>query len=160
VQETPPQDLPEPLESELEQLLQELRVALPGVQILFAFLLTVPFANRFEQVTPLQEDAYLATLIATFAASVCLIAPTSYHRLRWRRHTEPERMVVTANVLALVGLAFLAVALTSAVLFVTDFLFGRGTSVTVTALCGVLLLGLWYALPLSRFLAKREQPPQ
>jgi hypothetical protein len=153
--EQTPQDLPEPLESELEQLLQELRVALPGVQILFAFLLTVPFANRFDRVTPLQEDAYLATLIAMFAASACLIAPTSYHRLRFRRHTDPERMVLTANVLAIAGLALLAVALTSAVLFVTDFLFGHGTSVAVTTSCGVLLFGLWYALPLSRFLAQR-----
>jgi hypothetical protein len=152
----PAPDLPEgTLESEFERLLEELRVALPGVQILFAFLLTVPFASRFEKVTLLQKDAYLATLIATFAASACLIAPTSYHRLRFRRHSDPERMVLTANVLAIVGLAFLAVALTSAVLFVTDFLFGRTTSVAVTALCGLLLLGLWYALPLSRFLAKR-----
>jgi hypothetical protein len=149
-------DLPEgTLESELEHLLEELRIALPGVQILFAFLLTVPFASRFDRVSPLQEDAYLATLLATFAASACLIAPTSYHRLRFRRHSDPERMVLTANVLALAGLAFLAVALTSAVLFVTDFLFGHTTSATVTSLCGLLLLGLWYALPLSRFLAKR-----
>src|SRR5918995_171995 len=154
--EEPAQDLPEgTLESEFERLLEELRIALPGVQILFAFLLTVPFAGRFEDVTSLQKDAYLATLIATFTASACLIAPTSYHRLRFRRHTDPERMVLTANVLAIVGLAFLAVALTSAVLFVTDFLFGRTTSVTVTAICGLLVLGLWYALPLSRFLATR-----
>jgi hypothetical protein len=154
--EEPASDLPEgKLETELEHLLEELRIALPGVQILFAFLLTVPFASRFEGVSPLQEDAYLATLIATFAASACFIAPTSYHRLRFRRHSDPERMVLTANVLALAGLACLAIALTSAVLFVTDFLFGRATSVALTTAGGVLLLGLWYALPLSRFLAKR-----
>jgi membrane-bound acyltransferase YfiQ involved in biofilm formation len=145
----------EQLERELEHLLQELRVALPGVQILFAFLLTVPFANRFEEVTPFQEDAYLATLIATFAASVCLIAPTSYHRLRFRRHTDPERMLYTANLLVIVGLACLAVALTSAILFVTDFLFGRTTAVAITTAGGLLLLWLWYAIPLSRYLAER-----
>ena len=145
----------EQLESELEHLLQELRVALPGVQILFAFLLTVPFANRFEQVTPFQEDAYLATLIATFAASVCLIAPTSYHRLRFRRHSNPERMLSTANLLVIVGMAFLAVALSSAILFVTDFVFGRTTAVALTTAGGLLLLGLWYAIPLSRYLAER-----
>ena len=143
------------LESELEHLLEELRIALPGVQILFAFLLTVPFAARFEDVTPFQEDAYLATLAATFVASACLIAPTSYHRLRFRRHSDPERMVLTANVLALAGLACLALALTSALLFVTDFLFGRTTAVALTTAGGLVLLGLWYALPLSRFLAKR-----
>jgi membrane-bound acyltransferase YfiQ involved in biofilm formation len=145
----------EQLERELEHLLQELRVALPGVQILFAFLLTVPFANRFEEVTPFQEDAYLATLIATFAASVCLIAPTSYHRLRFRRHSDPERMLYTANLLVIVGLACLAVALTSAILFVTDCLFGRTTAVAITTAGGLLLLWLWYAIPLSRYLAER-----
>jgi len=151
-----PRDLDDDaLQTELEHLLQELRVALPGVQILFAFLLTVPFANRFEDVTPFQEDAYLATLIATFAASICLIAPTSYHRLRFRRHTDPERMLNTANILVIVGLAFLAVALTSAILFVTDFLFGRTTAVALTTAGGLLLLGLWYAIPLSRYLAER-----
>jgi hypothetical protein len=151
-----PQDLSDrSLETELEHLLQELRVALPGVQILFAFLLTVPFANRFDEVTPFQEDAYLATLAATFAASACLIAPTSYHRLRFRRHTDPERMLYTANLLVIAGLACLAVALTSALLFVTDFLFGRPTAVALTTAGGLLLLGLWYAIPLSRFLSER-----
>jgi amino acid transporter len=145
----------EGLESELEQLLQELRVALPGVQILFAFLLTVPFANRFEQVTPFQEDAYLATLVATFAASVCFIAPTSYHRLRYRKHSDPERMLRTANILVIAGLGCLAVALTAALLFVTDFVFGRTTAVALTTAGGLLLLGLWYAIPLSRYLAER-----
>jgi amino acid transporter len=145
----------EGLESELEQLLQELRVALPGVQILFAFLLTVPFANRFEQVTPFQEDAYLATLVATFAASVCFVAPTSYHRLRYRKHSDPERMLRTANILVIAGLGCLAVALTAALLFVTDFVFGRTTAVALTTAGGLLLLGLWYAVPLSRYLAER-----
>ena len=152
-----PADLPdEQLETELEQLLQELRVAQPGVQILFAFLLTVPFANRFESVTPFQEDAYLATLLATFAASVCFIAPTSYHRLRYRRHSDPERMLRTANVLVIVGLGCLAIALTGALLFVTDFLFGRATAVALTTAGGLLLLGLWYAIPLSRYLGERR----
>lgn len=150
-----PQDLPGRLESELERLLEELRIAPPGVQILFAFLLTVPFANRFEEVTPFQEDAYLATFVATFAASVCFIAPTSYHRLRFRRHSDPERMVQTANLLVIVGLACLAIALTSALLFVTDFLFGRETAVALTTAGGLLLLGLWYAIPLSRYLSER-----
>jgi hypothetical protein len=150
-----PQDLPGRLESELERLLEELRIAPPGVQILFAFLLTVPFANRFEEVTPFQEDAYLATFVATFAASVCFIAPTSYHRLRFRRHSDSERMVQTANLLVIVGLACLAIALTSALLFVTDFLFGRETAVALTTAGGLLLLGLWYAIPLSRYLSER-----
>jgi amino acid transporter len=146
-------DLPDDeLESEFERLLEELRVALPGVQILFAFLLTVPFTNRFEQVTEFQRDAYAATLVATFAASAFLIAPTSYHRLRFRRHSDPEKMVRTANLFAIAGLAFLAVALTAGLLFVTDVVFSRVASTAITAVGGVLLLTLWYAVPLRRFL--------
>src|SRR3954462_3393140 len=112
-----PRDLDDDeLRTELEHLLQELRVALPGVQILFAFLLTVPFANRFEHGTPFQEGADLATLIATLAAPACLTGPPSYHRLRFRRHTDPERMPNAANLLVIVGPACLALALTSAIL--------------------------------------------
>jgi hypothetical protein len=147
------EDLPdEQLESELERLLEELRIALPGVQILFAFLLAVPFANGFEDVTPRQTGAFFISFVAALAASIFLIAPTSYHRIRFRKHDDPERMVRTANVFALVGLAFLAVALTAAAFLVTDFVFGLGASIAVTSLTGALLLGVWYAIPLSRYL--------
>lgn len=101
------EDLPdERLERELERLLEELRIALPGVQILFAFLFAVPFASRFEDVTPFQTKAYFVSFLTALAASVFLIAPTSYHRIRFRRHDDPERMVRNANVFAIVGLAF------------------------------------------------------
>lgn len=147
------EDLPDDrLERELERLLEELRVALPGVQILFAFLLAVPFASRFETVTPVQTKVYFVTFVAALAASIFLIAPTSYHRIRFRRHDDPERMIRNANVFALTGLAFLAVALTAATFFITDFVFSRPASIAVTAVAGTLLLAVWYAIPLSRFL--------
>ena len=147
------EDLPDAeLESELERLLEELRIALPGVQILFAFLLAVPFASRFEDVTPLQTRVFFVSFVAALAASIFLIAPTSYHRIRFRKHDDPERMVRSANVFALIGLAFLAIALTAATFFVTDFVFSLGASVAVTSVMGLLLLGVWYAIPLSRFL--------
>jgi hypothetical protein len=142
----------ERLERELERLLEELRVALPGVQILFAFLLAVPFAARFEDVTSLQTKVYFVSFVAALAASVFLIAPTSYHRIRFRRHDDPERMVRSANVFALIGLALLAVALTAATFFITDFVFTRAASIAVTSVAAVLLLAVWYAIPLSRFL--------
>ncbi len=142
----------ERLERELERLLEEIRVALPGVQILFAFLLAVPFASRFEDVTPLQTKVYFVTFVAALAASVFLIAPTSYHRLRFRRHDDPERMIRNANAFALAGLAFLAVALTAATFFITDFVFSRPASIAVTAVAGALVLTVWYAIPLSRYL--------
>lgn len=132
-----------------------MRIALPGVQILFAFLLTVPFAGRFEDVSAFQKDAYAAALAATFAASVCLIAPTSYHRLRFRHHTDPERLVLSGNALAIAGLAFLAVALTSALLLVTDSLFARATAISFTAVGGGFLLTLWYGVALRRYLQDR-----
>ena len=142
----------ERLERELERLLEEVRVALPGVQILFAFLLAVPFANRFQDVTGTQTGVYFVSFVAALAASIFLIAPTSYHRIRFRKHDDHERMVRTANVFALIGLAFLAIALTAATFLVTDFVFSAPAAVAVTAAVGALLLGVWYAIPLSRFL--------
>ena len=142
----------ERLERDLERLLEELRVALPGVQLLFGFLLAVPFANRFDQVTALQTRVYFVSFVAALAASVFLIAPTSYHRIRFRRHDDPERMIRSANRFALIGLAFLAVSLTAATFLITDFVFSGPAAVAVTAVAGGLLFAVWYAIPLSRFL--------
>jgi hypothetical protein len=147
------EDLPnERLERELERLLEELRIALPGVQILFAFLLAVPFANRFADITAAQARMYFVSFVAALAASIFLIAPTSYHRIRFRRHDDPERMIRSANAFALIGLAFLAVALTAATFLVTDFVFSLSAAIAVTSVSGALLLTVWYAIPLSRFL--------
>src|SRR5213595_3851650 len=87
---------------ELIELLNELRVALPGVQVLFAFLLAVPFANGWTRVTDLQRDVFFVAFLATAAASILLIAPSSYHRLRWREG-DKEHMLVTSNRLAIAG---------------------------------------------------------
>jgi hypothetical protein len=92
------------------ELLNELRIALPGVQILFAFLLTVPFSVRFEKLTGFQRDVYYATLIATALSTACLIAPSAAHRLRFHQG-ERTWIVESANELMIAGLAFLALAL-------------------------------------------------
>src|SRR5688500_11806948 len=93
---------------ELSELLQELRVALPGIQVLFAFLLTVPVSQGFVGVTRLQTNVYFISFLCTAAATAFLIAPTTYHRLRWRENDE-EHMLVTSNRFAIVGTAFLAI---------------------------------------------------
>lgn len=139
----------ERLNRELEQLLHELRVAMPGVQVLFAFLLTVPFQQRFAQVTDFQRHVYFATLLAAAAASALLIAPTAYHRLVFRAREKPK-LVLIASQLTIAGLACLAGAMIGAVLLVTDLLF-RKTTVTVTvAATAALFIGLWFVLGLVR----------
>ncbi|MDQ4064545.1 MAG: DUF6328 family protein [Actinomycetota bacterium] len=134
---------------ELIELLNELRVALPGVQVLFAFLLAVPFQQGFAKVTDTQKGALFVALICTAVATIFLIAPSSFHRIQWRAH-DKERLLVISNALTIVGLLFLAFAVTSAVFLVTDYLFGGPTSTWVTIVIGVLFAVLWYAIPLYR----------
>jgi hypothetical protein len=139
----------ERVDRNLQELLGELRVALPGVQVLFAFLLVVPFSNRFADVTAFQKNVYFVTLLCAAAASVCLIAPTVQHRIEFR-HQDKEHIVLVSNKLAIVGLGFLAIAMTGAILFVTDFLFGPATTVVASAFVALSFALLWYAIPLRR----------
>lgn len=137
---------------ELIELLNELRVALPGVQVLFAFLLAVPFANGFPKLGPTGRDVFFAAFIATALSTVLLIAPSSYHRLRWRQD-DKERMLVVSNALTIAGLACLAVAITCVVYVITDFLFHSPWAAIFTALVAVAFLLLWYGLPLASAIA-------
>src|SRR5690242_18777329 len=143
--------------SELIELLNELRVALPGVQVLFAFLLAVPFANGFPKLSQTGRDVFFAAFIATALSTVLLIAPSSYHRLRWRQH-DKERMLVTSNVLTIAGLASLAIAITCVVFVITDFLFRRAWAATFTAVVAGAFLALWYGLPLAALLRDLQRP--
>src|SRR5437762_4946686 len=124
---------------ELFELLNELRVALPGVQVLFAFMLAVPFANGFPKLSSLDRDIFFVAFIATALSTVLLIAPSSYHRLRWRQH-DKERMLVVSNRLTIAGLALLAVAITCTVFVITDFLFHHGWAAFFTALVALAFL--------------------
>jgi Kef-type K+ transport system membrane component KefB len=141
---------------ELIELLNELRVALPGVQVLFAFLLAVPFANGFPKLGKLDRDIFFVAFISTALSTVALIAPSSYHRLRWRQH-DKERMLVVSNILTIVGLALLAVAITCAVFVITDFLFHRSWAAVFTALVAAAFLILWYGLPLAALISDRRR---
>ena len=143
------EDPEERLNRELIELLNELRVALPGVQVLFAFLLTVPFSGRFPTLTDGQRAIYFATFVGTTIATGLLMAPTAYHRIRFRQG-DKERMLRTSNAFAIVGIGFLALSITFAVILTSDLLFGWPVAVGV----GVVVLGFlvwaWFAIPLSR----------
>jgi hypothetical protein len=136
----------ERLDRNLIELLNELRVALPGVQVLFAFLLVVPFNQRFLSATGFQRGVYLVTLLLTAAATVFLIAPSFHHRVLFRDQ-QKEQIVMVGNRLSLIGLTLLALAMTGVVLLVTDFVFGDGTAAITTGAVGVLFAVVWYAIP-------------
>ena len=132
---------------EVVELLQELRVVLPGVQVLFAFLLTVPFTQRFAQLTTLQQDVFFATLLCTAAATALLIAPSAHHRLLWRRGAREERLQL-GNLLTILGLLFLVPAMVGVIFVITDLMFGSPTAVGVTVAMAASFVLLWFLLPL------------
>jgi len=134
---------------ELIELLNELRVALPGVQVLFAFLLAVPFTQRFGQVTELQRDVYFVTFLCATAATALLIAPSAYHRLEWRRG-DKEHLLVVSNRLVIAGTVFLALAISGSVFLVTDMLFEATSAALVAAVTAAFFGWFWYGLPLLR----------
>jgi hypothetical protein len=138
---------------QLIELLNELRVALPGVQVLFAFLLTVPFTQGWAKVTAFQQDLYFATLLCSAAATAFLIAPSAIHRLDFQQGDKP-RIVRVSNILTIVGLAFLALAIVGVVWLITDVLYGGATVVMFTAVTAVVFTVLWYAVPMVMRLTK------
>jgi len=144
-----PESEQERVDRNLQELLGELRVALPGVQVLFAFLLVVPFNQGFATVTEFQQKLYLVTLVCAALASVFLIAPTVHHRVMFRRQ-DKEHLVVVSNRQAVIGLTFLAIAMVGAIVLVTDVLFAPRTTIVTGALVSLAFLVLWYALPLRR----------
>jgi hypothetical protein len=133
----------------LSELLQELRVALPGVQVLFAFLLTVPFSQRFEDLTQFQENLYFAILLGAALSTALFIAPTAGHRILFRLQ-EKEYLVLAANRVALAGLAVLAISMCGVIALISDLLFGTAATVVTTAAAALVFGGLWYAGPLWR----------
>jgi hypothetical protein len=143
----------ERLDRNLGELLQELRVALPGVQVLFAFLLAVPFQRNFTEIDGFEKGVYFATLLCTALSAIFFIAPSSYHRMTFRLQQKRE-LIVLANRFTIAGLTFLALAMTGAIVLITDILFG---SAIATAAAGVFSAGtfaiVWYVLPLRRRLS-------
>jgi hypothetical protein len=140
------------------ELLGELRIALPGVQILFAFLLTVPFSARYERLSTFQGDVYYVTLIATALSTACLIAPSASHRMRFHQG-DRAWIIESANQTTIAGLLLLAVAMGGAVLLITDLLFdGIRVWGYSAAVCG-LIVTLWFLRPLGRAMRGRSSGP-
>jgi L-asparagine transporter-like permease len=143
------------LDRNLTELVSELRVALPGVQVLLGFLLVVPFNQRFATTTAFQRVVYFVTLLLAAGACVLLIAPSVHHRVRFREH-EKDEIVQLGNRVAVIGLGLLALAVVGAVLLVTDFLFGDMVAVPTTIALMLLLGSVWYVLPLSQRFRDRD----
>ena len=131
------------------EMLNELRVALPGVQILFAFLLTVPFTQRFPQLTGFQRDVFYTTLVAATLSAACLIAPSAAHRLRFHQ-SERTWLIESSNELMIAGLGFLAIAIGAAFLLITDVLFDGARVWIYSVIVWLVIFGLWFLRPLTR----------
>jgi hypothetical protein len=142
----------ERIDRNLGELLQELRVALPGVQVLFAFLLAVPFQQHFTSITPFEKHVYFATLLCTAISAALLISPSAYHRMTFR-FQQKRWLVFVANRLTIAGLAFLGLAMTGAIMLITDVLFGGLATVFFSAAALAMFVVLWFALPLRRRLS-------
>jgi hypothetical protein len=136
----------EVLDRNVGELLQETRVATAGVQFLFAFLLTLPFTQRFESLTDFHRDVYTVTLLSTACAAIVLISPVPFHRVLFRQQ-EKAAVVTFADRALLAGLVLLLAGISSAVLLVLDVVLGRAAAVTGCAAVTLLAAGLWFALP-------------
>jgi hypothetical protein len=132
---------------ELIELLNELRVILPGVQVLFAFLLTVPFTQRFPDLDDLQTGVFFMTLLCTAVATALLIAPSAHHRILWRGGVREQRLAM-GNILTIAGLIFLVPAMVGVVFVITAFIFGLTAAVVVTVLLALFFVMLWFVFPL------------
>jgi amino acid transporter len=148
----------ERLDRELMELLQELRVVLPGVQVLLAFLLTVPFQQRFAQLPGTLRNAFFVSIACATVATVLLIAPSAHHRLRWRAR-DKERILRIGNQMAIWGTVALGAAIVLAVYVVTNVLFTTDLALWTAGAAIVVFVGIWYVLPLVGRSASSEEYP-
>jgi cation transport ATPase len=139
----------EELDREWGELVEEHRLAMPGVQVLFAFLLILPFQNRFERLTATQEYVYFAALMCATIAIILLITPTASHRIRWRRQ-DKEALLQMSTRAAIAATVFIAAAMTASVFLITDVLFGEPATVAVSCAVAAMFALFWYAFPLYR----------
>jgi Family of unknown function (DUF6328) len=140
---------PEELDQEWSELVEENRLAMPGTQVLFAFLLILPFQQRFRELSDQQTYVYFTAFVCAAVAIVLLISPTAAHRILWR-HGDKEALLRWSTASAIAATAFLAAGMTASVYLITDFLFGEPATAIVSAIIGSLFITLWYVLPLVR----------
>jgi hypothetical protein len=146
---------PEELDQEWSELVEEHRLAMPGTQVLFGFLLVLPFQNRFQELTEHQVYVYFSALLCAAVAIILLITPTANHRLRWRKG-DKEALLVYATRTAIAATVFLAAGMAASVYLITDFLFGEPATALVTAPLGALFIWFWYGQPLLRRMRERS----
>ena len=137
----------ERVDREVIELLNELRVTLPGVQVLFGFLLILPFQQRFSILNDPERVVYFVAVLATVSALICLIAPASYHRLRFRA-ADKQRMLFIGNRLAIAGVVFLAFAMVTGLFLIAEVVIGETWAAALAAAAGVGMVLLWFVLPL------------
>jgi hypothetical protein len=147
----------ERLDRNLDELLQGLRVALPGIQVLFAFLLVVPFQQGWVKVSDFEKQIYYVTLLLTACACVCLIAPTARHRMRFRE-LDKEWIVRSSNRLAIAGLALMGAAICGALVLIGSVVYGGTAAAIAPALIGAGITWFWFGAPLVRDLRRDDGP--
>ena len=145
----------ERLDRNLMELLQELRVVLTGIQVLFAFLLVVPFQQGWASVTEFEKTVYYVTLLLTAASSVCLIAPTVRHRMRFRE-LDKRWIVDSSNRLAIAGVAFLGGAICGVLMLITHVVYDSTLTTVVVAAFAVMIGWFWFVAPVIRGLRERD----
>jgi hypothetical protein len=153
--DVPPEKHRKRLEAELNELLQELRVVLPGIQVLFAFLLAVPFSQRFHELTETQRTIFFGAFLATAIASILLLAPGVQHRIEWRR-LDKERLLRSSNLLAVVGTAVMAVAIDASVYLVADLVYGTAEATASVLVVGGAVTVVWWVSPIVRLWRHRR----
>jgi hypothetical protein len=134
---------------QLDQLLQETRVVMPGVQVLFAFLLAVVFQQGFDKTTTFQRDVFLATMLCSAGAALCFIAPAAWHRILFEQK-DKRHIIKVANVFVICGVAFLAAAMSLALMLVCDYVFDNTTATVVSSIAAVAFAWFWFLAPLLR----------
>lgn len=156
---TPPDESGESPEErvsrELDELLQQLRITLPGVQVLFAFLLTVPFTQRFHLIDGIARDMFFVAFLTTAAATALLLAPVAYARIQFRQF-DKERLIRLGTFAAIVGLALLAVSLSASTFVVTQVLFSNRAAGLVAALTLLVFVLAWFVVPLLARMSTRD----
>jgi hypothetical protein len=155
----PDESAKERVDRELIELLNEVRVALPGVQVLFAFLLVLPFQQGWSEIDDVARALYFLALGASAAATAVLITPSVYHRLNFRRRNK-ERMLLDSNQLVIIGTSFVAIGIAAAIFLVADVAYGRNVATLATVVTLGLYGALWWGLPLWRRREPDDDPDQ
>jgi hypothetical protein len=146
------------VDRELIELLNELRVALPGVQVLFAFLLILPFQQGWQQITDLERHVFFVAFLAAMVASVLFIAPSSYHRIRFR-DGDKKNMLVIGNRLLVAGMIALGVAIAAVTFLIAEVLYGGNGGGLVAAVAAAFLAWFWFGLPIRRKVLNLQSGP-